>query len=742
MRSCKGAGTTVVLFLVGVLPIFWVPGAGAQVFDDSVLPRVDITVDPGNLALMFRRGNEESDTEHLATFRWTSPNLTAEVDSVGFRLRGNTSRYAQKKSFKVSFNTFRRGGKWEGLEKLNLNGEHNDPSIMRSKLSWDLFADVGVPASRANHVELYINGAYYGLYMNVEHVDEQFLQRYFGGDGGNLYKSLWPADLIVRGSDGSAYRPAAGAERRPYDLTQGQSDEEGYEDIARFISVLNTTSDSAFRSAISELFDVPGFLKALAVTAITGSWDTYWYLKNNFYLYNSPETGRWHYIPFDMDNSFGIWWGGIQSGIDWSTRDLYEWGHPSEPRPLTERILGVPEFRELYTYYLRELLSDHFLPSALEADIDRLKTMTEAAAAVDSFRTRDYGWNVQAYQNSFTQALGAHVTAGLKPYISTRYSTAFGQLDSGTFAPFILDVRIEPSDPRPSDPLRVSVQVESDTEPQVTLSWWPDQPERNQQAMRLDGGRWVADIPPLGATGTVDLQISASAGGLTRESDLFRIGVTANRPALYINELMANNETTLADDAGEFDDWLELFNGSDVPLHLNGLTISDDPAVPDRWALPDIFVPENGYLVLWMDGQPEQGELHAPFRLDADGESVALYDAAGDVIDQVSFGALEADQAWGRTEDAGLVFSVLAAPSPGAPNAVVDSAEDGPVPLDVAVYPNPFSERLHVSGSFEVFDVLGRRVFRGETAWDSGGAAPGVYFVVVGTEVRPVVKVR
>ena len=49
------------------------------------------------------------------------------VLNVGFRLRGNTSRTAGKKSFKVSINSFVAGRKWNQLEKLNLNGEHNDP---------------------------------------------------------------------------------------------------------------------------------------------------------------------------------------------------------------------------------------------------------------------------------------------------------------------------------------------------------------------------------------------------------------------------------------------------------------------------------------------------------------------------------------------------------------------------------------------------------------------------------------
>jgi hypothetical protein len=741
-KSCR------LLLAVFALAAFGRP-AEAQIFDDDVLPVVEITLAPADLSTLFAAGNEESDHEFMATFQWTAPNLTAVVDSVGFRLRGNTSRNSQKKSFKVSFNTFRSGGKWEGLEKLNLNGEHNDPSIMRSKVAWDLFREMDVPASRANHVEVHINGRYYGLYINVEHVDEEFLQRYFGDDTGNLYKALWPADLTVVGSGGaSAYRPD-GANRRPYDLTQGADDVAGYEDLAQLIGLINNTSGSGFKGAIESVMDVDGLLKAQAVTALTGSWDSYWFLKNNFYLYNNPSTGKWHYVPFDFDNTFGIWWEGISPGLNWATRDVYEWGHPSEQRPLMTRIMAVPEFRERYTFHLRELLENHFVPSALEGEISRLKTLTEAAAEADTFRSKDYGYTIADYHNSFTAPLTGHVTEGLLPFINERYYSALGQLDTGQIAPLISDVRVLPERPRWHDSLRVSARIVTGSLALAQVEYWPDVPQGQSVSMAQQSGESYAGVvPPLGQGGTMDLWVRAVDGsGNERTSSLQRIGVGDSKPPIYINELMASNATTVQDEFGEYDDWVELYNSSEVAVNVGGWTLTDRLDQPGRFTLPDISIPGRGHLLIWLDGQPEQGSLHAGFRLSAAGEEMALLEADGREVDYVAFGAQTADQSFSRHADGGPSF-IVTIPTPGSSNPLVEAVDDLPIPSTrLSVYPNPFATDLYVDGgAFEVYDVLGRRVFVGDAAtgsWPAAGVSTGVYFVrgrSPGAAFIPVVK--
>ena len=733
--------------------------ASDAVFDDTALPTVSILFDPAHLDLILDPGNSQSDVEYPATMSWASPLIFESVDSVGFRLRGNTSRQSRKKSFKVSFNSFRQGGKWKGLEKLNLNGEHNDPSIMRSKLSWDLFQDFGVPASRANHVRLEINGEYFGLYTNVEHVDEVFLRRHFGrlpgGEDGNLYKSLWPADLTYLGPTGDAYRP--GGDRRPYDLTQGASDAEGYDDLASFISVINNSSDASFAASLERAFDVNGFLRAQAVTTLTGSWDTYWFLKNNFYLYHNPATDRWYYLPFDFDNTFGIWWSGIWPSLNWATRDVYDWGHPQESRPLMERILEVPEFRERYTYHLRDLIETLFIPERLEADIDRLKAMTESAARVDGYRVQDYGFTFADYEASFDQALAdlnpaqSHVTAGLKPFILDRYNSALLQLDPGGIAPLISDVTVSPAVPRPGDAIIVTARIDSRNLSVIEVEYWPDRPDRFVVPMtRVSGtdawGVYTATIPALGATGTVDLRVRAVDGdGLERTGDLARIGVESSRPPVFINELMAVNEALVADEFGEYDDWVELFNGGSEMVDLAGWSLSDDPADSRRWVLPSLTLEPDEYLLLWTDGQEEQGDLHGPFRLAGGGETLALYDPAGMQVDLVSFGQQRADISWARRQD-GTGYAASTLPTPGAANNFQTAIEPPVDALPLTAYPNPFRDVLTISaeGPVAVFDVLGRRVFSsaGGGRWEASTAAPGVYFVRSASETRPVVKTR
>ena len=150
------------------------PDNGPLFLQDEVA-RIDITLPEDSFLLMISDIDYGSTHEFDADFSYTSSAGTESIMNIGFRLRGNTSLQSAKKSFKVSFNTFTAGGMLHGLEKMNLNGEHNDPSILRSKLSWDLLRSAGLPGARTSHVELHINDFYMGLYLNVEHIDEEFV---------------------------------------------------------------------------------------------------------------------------------------------------------------------------------------------------------------------------------------------------------------------------------------------------------------------------------------------------------------------------------------------------------------------------------------------------------------------------------------------------------------------------------------------------------------------------------------
>lgn len=295
------------VFLVSIqCPSLFAQSARDWIFDDTVIAEVHVEIDSVSLNNLLHPDSLYNNTEYPASFIFKKGIEIDTLLNIGFRLRGNTSRASQKKSFKVSFNTFEQGREYKGLDKMNLNGEHNDPTIMRSKLSWDIFEKIGVPAPRANHVKLFINDEYHGLYLNVEHIDDEFVNNRFGTDAGNLYKNLYPADLsyISENPDDYKWSPEW-ADRRVYDL-KTNTFEDDYSDLASLIGFLENSTNEDFESQIEDYINLDGVIRWMAVEILTGNWDDYWYNQNNFYLYFNPNDGRFEFIPYDYDNTLGI----------------------------------------------------------------------------------------------------------------------------------------------------------------------------------------------------------------------------------------------------------------------------------------------------------------------------------------------------------------------------------------------------------------------------------------------------
>lgn len=738
------------------------------VFDATTVATVHVTIHPDSLARILDPVNADSDHEYPSTVVFENELIRDSLVNVGFRLRGNTSRDSKKKSFKVSINAFQSGQTFAGLEKLNLNGEHNDPTIVRAKLAWDLFHAAGIPASRAAHARLFINGEYRGLYLNVEHVDEQFVKPRFGNNDGSLYKCLWPADLTYRGEDPELYKFTNDG-RRTYEL-HITDEADDYRDLARFIAAVNQTPDGAFVDSISRVFNINSLLRVLAVDIAVASWDNYWFLKNNFYLYRNTATGLFECIPYDYDNTFGIWWSGILSGVDWSQRNVYAWGHPSEPRPLVRRLLAVPEFRARLTFYLRRLLTTAYTETALAPAVDSLHALITSAAEADLYRTQDYGFTIQQFHDSFTQALGGHVTAGLKPFIIARRTSALSQLDPSNVPPILSDFVQTPAVPAPGSPVSVRVFVEDETAPDAVALTGVIGDSLFQLPMFDDGahgdgqpGDGVFGVslaaPPSGKILRYWVEALDAVGQVTREPYGARertvTSATAG-PRLLINEFMAKNETTILD-AGAPDDWVEVFNAEPETLQLSSFTLTDNLANPTKWRFPSMPLPPGGRVLVWADEEGAQGPLHANFKLDKDGEDLGIfYTGSGAPVacDTIMFGLQSTDASTARIPDGGA-WQVTSSPSPGQPNVSTSISDAETVPGEIVLepaYPNPFNPATQVRFQIareghvrlSIFDLLGREVdviLDGEHAagvftvtWRAERVPTGVYVIVLRTQ--------
>ena len=96
---------------------------------------------------------------------------------------------------------------------------------------------------------------------------------------------------------------------------------------------------------------------------------------------------------------------------------------------------------------------------------------------------------------------------------------------------------------------------------------------------------------------------------------------------IVINEIMAKNESFLTDPEGEFEDWIEIYNGGSSAVNLANYIITDGNTT---WQIPasnasETTVPAEGFLLFWADKDPEQGANHINFKLSGDGELLLLY---------------------------------------------------------------------------------------------------------------------
>lgn len=725
------------------------------VFKDDVVPKINIIIPQDSLDIMLAPGNEESNYHWHATFIFDNGDIVDTVENIGLRLRGNTSRYSAKKSFKISFNTYEPGRKWYGLEKLNINGEHNDPSISRSKIGWDILREMEIPAPRCNHVELYANGDYVGLFANVEHIDEEFVRLRFGNNDGNLYKCLFPADLNYKGADPDLYKEVIFG-RRAYDLKTNE-DIDDYSDLAHFIDVLNNTSIEDLACELEKVFNVNDYLKAIVFDILTGNWDGPIFNKNNFYLYKNEVTGKFEYIPYDIDNTIGIDF----FGEDWANRDIYNWDSPNEYRPIYERLMEVPEYRNRFSFFMEKYLEETYNEN-LFSYLDNMRDLIQPSVEGDILYPLDYGFSLEDFENSFDIGLPFFQTPiGIKEFISDRNESALNQLENYTIPPIINS--IENNYPNESNDLIITAKIEDDESvSSVEVCYQVDGGSETCSPMLDDGtqsdgmagdGIYGIILPALGTPGIVEYYIKSTDNNSEENRspvcESIPVYIGSSTVALVVNEFMASNSTVYADEFGEFDDWVEIFSMSDVPVFLGNYFLSDNEAIPNKWKMPDIWIQPEEYLIFWTDNDNGQGDFHTNFKLSTSGEFIGIFDSEANnfaLIDGYEFDEQTTDISFGRIPNGTGNFQQVNA-TPGAFNEPYTATKEKIEELiSINISPNPFSNLLQINFKkgisknmeIEISDVTGRVILKNKIElnqtnylFNTSSFSSGIYFLKI-----------
>ena len=194
-----------------------------------------------------------------------------------------------KAAFSVDINAARPGGTMRGLKKLKLNNMVQDPSGVHEHLTYGLMRAAGMAAPRVGYLQVYVNGEYWGVYANVEAVDDVFLDRNFGEHGGNLYEGAYGVDFVVGGEFGFECDECAFPDDRS--------------DITAVATVLDQAPTNAAIAQLESLVDLDQFLTEYAIEQVTLHWDGY-ATANNYRVFNDPGQGRFVIIPWGADQTW------------------------------------------------------------------------------------------------------------------------------------------------------------------------------------------------------------------------------------------------------------------------------------------------------------------------------------------------------------------------------------------------------------------------------------------------------
>ena len=236
-----------------------------DLFDDRIVHEIRLTLNPRDWNEL--KASFQLNDYYPAHFTWRG--LT--VLNIGIRSRGTGSRSGEKPGLRVDFDHYEQRQRFLGLKSVVLRNNVQDPSHLHDRLSMQLYARLGIPASRIAHVRLLINGEYAGLYTIVESVDKIFLENHYGESGGYLYKYHYDADdpphyFEYLGPDPARYSP------KPFQPETHELDPDP-RPLVELMRAIQESTDAEFQAAVGAYVDLRQFMVHVAVESFLADTD-------------------------------------------------------------------------------------------------------------------------------------------------------------------------------------------------------------------------------------------------------------------------------------------------------------------------------------------------------------------------------------------------------------------------------------------------------------------------------------
>ena len=657
--------------------------------------------DPGlydakTLRTLYLRFHDTDWYEQLGDFYRTDVDVPADLivdgkvyQSVGVRFRGSSSYFTvqnEKKSFNIAVDYGDDRQRLYGYKTMNLLNGHSDPSFLREIL-YSRIATSYIPAPKANFVKLVINGESWGIYVNSQQFNKDFLDEWFGTKGGVRWK-VPPgreSGLVYNGNQPSAYQQS-------YQLkTREEEAPNAWQDLIELCEILESTPDDQLESRLSAILNIDRALWFLALDNVFIDNDGYFSRASDYAIYQDPK-GRFHLLPHDSNETFRFAGGGGPNSWQTDGQMLSPVSQENDMmRPVINRLFAIPHLRARYLAHVRTIADKWLDWDVLQPIIAEYQSLIDAEVKADDKKLYAY----EAFATSQTKdqggggggrgGRGGRSTPSFKRFVEERAEYLLNHPEVNKPIPTIVSVS-KPEKPMANQPVQITAEIDTDVNVSTVILYYADGRLAAFQSvpMSKNGAAYVGEIPAFPAGEKIYYYIEARSAGSHSTTTFFpaktefqpltyRVAVSfADSSPVVINELMASNTKGLADPQGDNDDWIELHNVSDYVVNLSGMYLSDNQNNPRKWQFPDeTQIAPGGYLIVWADeeGNAKPG-LHANFKLSRNGETVMLVDTdqrGNQVLDVIKFQAQGKDVALGRVPNGVGDFTSLEG-TPGTQN--------------------------------------------------------------------------
>jgi hypothetical protein len=405
------------------------PVAGPSIGLDEVIRLAASTplYAPATLRTLWLEFDGSDWEDELAAFYDSDVELPATLivdgtryKDIGVRFRGMSSFAMVPKGFKrslnLAINAFSKDQRLFGYRSLNLLNSAGDATFLRAVLALEI-ARHYLPAPKANHVRVVINGQDWGIYVNAQQFNQDFVKQWFGTTEGRRWKVPGSpggrGSLAYLGEDPKAYKEI-------YQL-KSAADPDAYRDLIRLCRVLDKTAPDKLETELAPLLDIQEALRYLALDNLLINSDGYFLRTSDYGLYQGKD-GRFVIVPHDVNETFDALEAGPGAGSDVGVELDPLYAANDSRKLLLAKLLSVPKWRTQYLTTLREMAETWLDWERLAPIVEMYRSSIQAEVQRD---TRQLG-SYEEFSRGITEMVtrrgpcGDAKHYGLKPFVLAR----------------------------------------------------------------------------------------------------------------------------------------------------------------------------------------------------------------------------------------------------------------------------------------------------------------------------------